>query len=605
MIGIFGELKRRRVYQAAAIYAVVAWGLAQVVDFIAERLFLPEWIPTLTAIIFVVGFPVAIFLSWIFDIGPGGIRRTGPGSVRGILSLSIATVMLIGGSALIYSIVWPRHESAQVATAAAPPNSIAVLPFSILGDTDGSEFLSDGIAEEILYALSSLKDLRVAARTSSFSFKDKGLAIADISRALNVQNVLEGSIRMAGDRLSVRVRLIRADTGFALWSDSYDSLADDVFEVQQDIAGNIADAIRAEMGIAAEGDRPRFRVQTTDTEAYRLYLQGRFLWHQRGPENIRSAVAFFDQAIQQDPEFAAAWAGLASAYMTSGTYGAGIANHFQKSGEAALKAIELDNQLGEPYGPLAQIEINAENYAKGERYIEQGLNLTPKNSSLRLWYATYLIQFGRGHDAMQQVALVIDNDPAYPILRANFGFSNFISGNLDIAKENLDRAWQLGLRPYFMWLAIQQLNINLKDFAAADSWLEQMPDAQDPESNPYVDLQRAWIAAMREPSANNNNTVSEMLERLISGKQIGHRTSAYMFTSIGKADRAMKIYMLRAAAGQYVDKGTLWLPAMKPFRMHDQFSELAGLLQLTDYWQQIAWPDNCGPADDGGVRCFR
>jgi hypothetical protein len=115
MSGIFGELKRRRVYQAAAIYAVVAWGLAQVVDFVAERLFLPGWIPTLTAIIFVVGFPVAIFLSWIFDIGPGGIRRTSPGSVRGVLSLSIAAIMLVGGSALIYSIVWPRHDSAQVA----------------------------------------------------------------------------------------------------------------------------------------------------------------------------------------------------------------------------------------------------------------------------------------------------------------------------------------------------------------------------------------------------------------------------------------------------------------------------------------------------------
>jgi hypothetical protein len=120
-----------------------------------------------------------------------------------------------------------------------------------------------------------------------------------------------------------------------------------------------------------------------------------------------------------------------------------------------------------------------------------------------------------------------------------------------------------------------------------------------------MDLQRAWIAAMRDPSAINNNSVSEILDRLIDGQRIGHSTSAYIFTSIGKADRAMEIYMQRAAAGEYVEKGTLWLPAMKPFRMHEQFSEFAGLLQLTDYWQQVAWPDNCGPADDGGVRCFR
>ena len=132
------------------------------------------------------------------------------------------------------------------------------------------------------------------------------------------------------------------------------------------------------MGIAAESDRPRFRIQTADTEAYRLYLQGRFLWHQRGPENIRSAVAFFEQAIQEDPEFAAAWAGLASAFLTSGTYGAGIEDNFVKARDAALKAIELDDQLGEPYGALAQVEINAQRYADGERYVEKGLELNPR-----------------------------------------------------------------------------------------------------------------------------------------------------------------------------------------------------------------------------------
>ena len=605
MSSFFGELRRRRVYRSAAIYAVAAWGLAQVVDFIAERLFLPQWIPTLTAIVFIVGFPVTIFLSWIFDIGPDGIRRTGPGSIRGLASLSIATVLLVGGTALIYSFVWPRHD-ADFDVDVAPPNSIAVLPFSILGDDQGNGFLSDGIAEEILYALSSLKDLRVAARTSSFSFKNKGQPIADISRALNVRNVLEGSIRMTGDRLTVRVRLIRADTGFSLWSESYDRLAEDVFTVQEDIAGNIADAIRAQMGVSAEADRPRFRVQTADTEAYRLYLQGRFLWHQRGPENIRSAVAFFERAIQEDPDFAAAWAGLASAFITSGTYGAGIENHFLKGRDAALKAIELDDQLGEPYGALAQVEINAERYVDGERYIEKGLDLTPRNTTLRLWFATYLIGFGRADDAMKQVSLVIDSDPAYPILRANFGMSNFISGNFDVAKENFDMAWQLGLRPSFMWLGTLYLNVARQDYGAAESWLEQLPPGNDPARHQkYMDMQRAWIASMREPTEDKRAIAAEILEQTYAEGQVSSNTAAYLFASIGDADRALEILMRLATDESFVNPGALWLPGMKSVRMHEQFSELAELLQLTEYWQKVAWPDSCGPADDGGVRCFR
>ena len=186
MAGFFSELKRRRVYQSAVIYAVAAWGLAQVIDFVAERLFMPEWVPTLTAIVFIVGFPVAIFLAWIFDIGPDGIRRTGIGSIKGVGSIIAAVVMLVGGTALIYTMVWPRHEAAIDETI-ADANSVAVLPFRVQGQVTGNEYLSEGIAEEILFALGTLTDLRVAARTSSFSFQGQQQTASDISRALNVR----------------------------------------------------------------------------------------------------------------------------------------------------------------------------------------------------------------------------------------------------------------------------------------------------------------------------------------------------------------------------------------------------------------------------------
>jgi TolB-like protein/thioredoxin-like negative regulator of GroEL len=606
MRGFSDELKRRRVYQSAAIYAVAAWGLAQVIDFVSERLFLPDWIPTLTAIVFVVGFPVAIFLSWTFDLRGYGVHRTEAGSIRGIASLSIAFAMLFGGTALIYSIVWPGRDSNESVVIEAPRNSIAVLPFTTLGDVASSEYLSDGIAEEILYALSSLQDLRVAARTSSFSFKGKGLGIAEVSRALNVRNVLEGSIRIVGDRLNVRVRLIRADSGFALWSESYDRLAEDVFEVQEDIAANIADAIRKEMGIAASSDHPRFRIQTADSEAYRMYLQGRFLWHQRGPENIQAAVAFFTQAIEEDQEFAAAWAGLASAYLTAGTYGAGIENNFEKARDAAERAIELDDQLGEPYGPLAQIHINASRFAEAEILLDQGLQLTPKNTSLRLWVATMMINVGRANEAIENVGLVIDSDPAYPILRANFGMSNFISGNLDTARENFEAAWQLGLRPRFMWQGILFLHFANENFDAADEWIASRPAHRNEEiDTAHLDIYRAWIAAMRAPTAQNRDFVSELLDKALDNNQINLNLAAYAFASIEQPDRALDVLFDVTSKGWYVDQGPLWLPGMKSVRAHERFTKFANALGLVDYWRNVAWADQCGPSENGGVQCFR
>ena len=150
MAGFFGELKRRRVYQSAAIYAVAAWGLAQVVDFVAERLFLPDWVPTITAIVFVIGFPVVIFLSWGFDLGKDGLRRAEPYSARGLLTISAALLMLIGGTALVYSIVWPRQQQSEALVhSSLDANSIAVLPFTMIGAEGESDYISEGIAEEI------------------------------------------------------------------------------------------------------------------------------------------------------------------------------------------------------------------------------------------------------------------------------------------------------------------------------------------------------------------------------------------------------------------------------------------------------------------------
>jgi TolB-like protein/Tfp pilus assembly protein PilF len=605
MSGFFSELKRRRVYQSAAIYAVVAWGLAQVVDFVAERLFMPEWVSTVTAIVFVVGFPVTILLSWVFDIGPGGVRRTGVGSIKGLTSIVAAVVLLVGGTALLYAIVWPRHEVAQ-AEFVADANSIAVLPFSLLGQTSGNEYLSDGVAEEILYALSSLTDFRVAARTSSFSFKGQDKTVREISKVLGVRHIVEGSVRLNGDRLRVQVNLIRGDTGLQLWSQTYEQMAEDILGVQEDIAAMIADAVRVEMGGKVVGDRPRFRVQTENTEAYRLYLQGRFLWHQRGPENIRSAVAFFEQALEIEPDFAAAWAGLGSALLTSMTYRAGIANNFERAAEAARKAIELDDTLGEPYGPLAHLEMNARNYAEVERLIEKGIALAPQNTSLRLWHATYLLQFGRSLDASKQIELALARDPAYLILYANIGMSNYQMGNFEVSREYFEKAWQLGLRPYFLWVALYQIMIEQQDLGSAEAWFEELPSSRRPERDRLQELaNRAWLAHERGQTAETRAVLdAAVLEYMQDPRSDGNEV-VNMFASIGDVDAAFGVYRKMIDEGGYIDKATPWFPALAPLRKDLRMLEIFTELRLVEYWREVEWPDNCGPGEKDEVVCFR
>lgn len=597
------ELKSRRVYQSAAIYAVAAWGIAQVVDFVAERLFLPAWIPTVTAILFVVGFPVTVFLAWTFDISTAGIRRTPASSVRGVVSIGAAVAMLVGGTAVIYSVVWPQREAAVQGgpIATAPANSIAVLPFTSLQEDQA--YISDGVAEEILYALSSVRQLHVAARTSSFSFRGEEMDIASIGRALNVRNVLEGSVRLFQNRLSVKVNLVEAETGFPLWTQSYDRVAEDVFAVQQDIARHIVDAISQQFDLSGADADPRFRAQTNDTRAYRLYLQGRHVWHQRGAENIVAAVDYLEQALEEDPQFAAGWAALASALLTAPTYQAGIENSRERAVQAALRAIELDDRLGEPYGVLAQIEMDRENYATGERYVQTALEREPDNSTLSLWYATWMINFGRAQKAQDIVEPVLARDPAYPVLKINYAFSSYLNEDYDTAFEYMQRGWEMGVRAYWIWFGLQLVHVSRGDFGAAESWLDRRPEV------PFSDVDRLWQQAMRA-EAERSGTYAAARELALQAVDAaiaeGYlRYKLLYLTTLGAVDRAMAIAIADASAERVVDLGLVWSPMMREFRRHPDFHTLAELLGLTAYWREADSPDTCRVQEDQPVRCFK
>lgn len=295
--------------------------------------------------------------------------------------------------------------------AAATMQSLAVMPFQNLSADAENEYFCDGLAEEILTALGLVRGLQVAARTSSFYFKGKATPPGEIAAQLHVANLLQGSVRRAGNRLRVTVQLVNAADGFQLWSERYDRQMEDIFEVQDEIARGIADRLRVSL---ASGERRA----TNNVEAYELYLKGRHFWHQRSPSTLQEAIHCFEQAIALDPEYALAWAGLADCYAIFRFYGFVRAEELEpKATRAMRKATELD---GENWEVLLSRGYHAFYFADewygGEPLIRRAAEANPQSSLARLYLALVLSAMGKMDEALAQAAAARQLDPLSPFV---------------------------------------------------------------------------------------------------------------------------------------------------------------------------------------------
>jgi len=276
----FAEFRRRRVFRVVAVYVVTGWILIQLGSAVFEPLGLPSWSMRLLLVLLALGFVLACLLAWVYDIGAHGIERTTPLS----------------------------QVSADVARP-APGASVAVLPFTDLSEARDQAYFCDGLAEEILNALASIRGLRVASRTSSFRFRENAADVREIGRALNVAAIMEGSVRKAGARVRVTAQLIDASNGYHLWSESFDRGLEDIFAIQEEIARSVARALRVSLKADAALDIGRNAPR--DMRAYEFYLRGRQIQSLKSSDNWTKAPQMFRRAIELDPDYAQAHAGLA------------------------------------------------------------------------------------------------------------------------------------------------------------------------------------------------------------------------------------------------------------------------------------------------------
>jgi TolB-like protein len=347
----FTELKRRKVYSVAVTYAVVGWVLIQVVTQVFPPFEIPNWAERLVIIAIVIGFPVALVLAWLFDFTRHGIIRTEELSSGGRVEIS------------------PPTNSTE--------KSIAVLPFKDLSLARDHTYFSDGIAEELLGALAKVDGLRVAARRSSFWFKDKEAELSEIAAKLNVEHVLEGSVRRDGNLVRITAELIDTRDGFTIWSETYEREMHGIFALQDEITRSIVHTLKLKLAILP---LPLSR----STDAYEDYLQGLFYSDKSTEEALRRSLEFFERALGKDPQFSRAWTGIAKSWLWLADAYVPPVEAYPKARDAAVRALQLNDEEAEAHVYLAEAKRildwdldGAE--AEFNRAVEIDPNSTPSN----------------------------------------------------------------------------------------------------------------------------------------------------------------------------------------------------------------------------------
>jgi TolB-like protein/Flp pilus assembly protein TadD len=591
------ELKRRRVFRVAGIYGVVAWVVGQVADVIFPALQLPEWTITFVVALLILGFPVAMIFAWVFDIGPQGIERTEPLAERvaGMPNLERAgyILLLVVAMGVLGYLLYPRIDGPDEGAAR---DSIAVLPFTNLSEDPSNEYFSDGMSEELLNLLAKVPNLRVAARTSSFAYRDSNLDVREVARQLGVATVLEGSVRRAGSKVRITAQLIDAESGYHLWSQTYDRELEDIFAVQDEISTQIVQALRVTLG--AEEEMPiiaRAAPPTDNVQAYQAYLQARHQWKRRGAEALANAIELLEEALALDPEFARAYAALAAAYVVYPGYAQVDAEDWnRKASEAAMQALARDPNLAEAHAVLAELDMEAGNWTDAEAAFYFATNLDPNDATARHWYSLLLRRAGRLKKSLEVAQEALRLDPASPVANNNLAETYMTLGYDEQALNYYRAAADLGFDT--------TSNVSLVELMAADrrgddeTWLRIVSTAPGTKTLPDEFFQ--LLSAVRKEPSRWPELDRLMAEAEIDLPQSGLFT-AYLLT--GRTAGALDIALTDPGALS-ANMALIWLPEAAELRRMPRFGELVEKIGLVEYWKQYGWPDDCRPLGDD-IQC--
>jgi TolB-like protein/tetratricopeptide (TPR) repeat protein len=591
----FSELKRRNVYKVAVAYVVVAWLLIQAASILFPTFDAPPWAMKVVVALLVLCFPVALVLSWAFEITPEGIkleseidpkksiaRKTG----RKIVGLTIA-VAIVAAGLLVFQMVgrdrWARRSAEGNPEAGRPPaapgslpistKSIAVLPFDNLSRDPDNAYFCEGVQDEILTRLAKVADLKVISRTSTQHFNSAPDNLTQIAKQLGVAHILEGSVQKANDQVRVNVQLINALNDAHLWADTYDRKLNDIFAVESEIAKTIADTLQAKL--TGSEQQAIVARPTENTEAHQLYLKGRFFWNKRTGNDLKKSIDYFEQAIAIDPKYALAYAGLADAYAFLPGYTAGSPqDSYPKAIAAAKKALELDGTLAEAHTALAiAIWLYTFDFSQAIKEFQRAIELNPNYAIAHQQYGNVLLTaLGRFDEAIAQGKRAVELDPLSLVINADFGVDYYFARRYDEAVTQARKTLEMDPGYYYAHINLGQA---LEMKGARDAAIAEYQKARALNDDPYI----LGLLARSYGLSGAKTEAEKILNQL---KELSNRryVAAYTFalTYLGLGDKEQALRWLEQSYQDRAGSDIGWIridPLLDPLRSDPRFEILA------------------------------
>jgi TolB-like protein/tetratricopeptide (TPR) repeat protein len=449
--------RHARLLRILLVYLGASFAVLEAIDLLGDKLGLPAWVFSGAVVLLLIGLPIIIATSLIQASGPVAVdSAVGVSSGqrpqatrrlftwRNAITGGVVAFALWGAAVAGWMLFGP--DAGAASGGETEISSLAVLPFADMSPDGSAEYLGDGVAETLIDALTKVEGLRVAARTSAFSFKGKNEDIRTIGEQLNVNAVLEGSVQTAGNRVRITAQLIEVEDGFHLWSQVYESELEDVFAVQDEVARSVVSAL--ELTLAGDSGQTIVESGTESLEAYDYYLLGLHHWHNRTPNDIGKAIDYFEQAIEADSQYARAWSGLASSHLLSipGQYrvpGVTWAAGLIRSERAARRALAQNEQLAEAHTVLGFIHSHRWEWEEAEREYRRSIRLDPHYATAHQWYAAYLAGMGRTPEAVAEIRRAHELDPLSLIVNVWLALVLEAAGELTEAAAAYERTLEL------------------------------------------------------------------------------------------------------------------------------------------------------------------
>lgn len=607
---LLAELRRRNVFRVAAAYLVVGWLTLQIVSLIEAPLGLPDWTDTLVIVLIGIAFPIALILAWAFEVTPDGVKLTAAvpedQSIAGKTARRLDYVIAGGIVVLIGAIIWQQVARPQAATApelaaraeAGEGASVAVLPFADMSPDSDQAYFADGISEEILNVLVRIPGLQVAGRTSSFAYRGQDQDLREIGNALDVSHVLEGSVRRSGTRLRITAQLIRSADGFHIWSETYDREIADIFDIQDDIAGAVADELATSLGLDAGAVSV---ARTSDLAAYESFLHARQLFRDRGQANLELAAAMLTETLARDPEYGPGWTLLAGVYGVMPYYRQGNNEAAPElrvrwnslAIETARRAIAINPADAQAHAFLGSALAENWNWIEGLDMLDRAVALAPNDPDVLDTAAQILGKVGYAAEALELSEHAVALDPQGAIFRNTLGNLLALQGRFEEADAQFRAAKDIdpGLR--FPYANLMWSRARAGDMAGTQSALTAMLDRGHP-APADEDLIERFIAA----------------QNLAEMQPLAAESRGFIRTLYALLASDMEYYFSQTPVEAADDRPSNWAnfnPFWQTFRgemyANARWKAWVRRGDLDDLWRARGFPPQCRPVGEDDFAC--